>query len=85
MCDQKAISACILKIVEKDPFLRLEMRAKEDFNRHQFFFPQISNAYRLTWSETKHRNFFHRYLIEFYETNRMSHVPHLYDIIILLK
>ena len=26
-----AISAYILKIVEKDPFLRLQMRAKEDF------------------------------------------------------
>ena len=32
-----AISAYILKIVEKDPFLRLQMRAKEMFNRHQFF------------------------------------------------
>ena len=30
-----AISAYILKIVEKDPFLRLRMRTKEDFNRHQ--------------------------------------------------
>ena len=37
MCDKMAISACILKIVEKDPFLRLQMRAKEIFNRHQFF------------------------------------------------
>ena len=27
-----AISAYILKIVEKDPFLRLQMRAEEDFN-----------------------------------------------------
>ena len=33
-----AISAYILKIVEKDPFLRLQMRAKEMFNCHQFFF-----------------------------------------------
>ena len=24
----------------------------------------------------------HRYLIEFYETNQMSHISHLYDIII---
>ena len=32
-----AISAYILKIVEKDPFLRLQMRAKEMFNGHQFF------------------------------------------------
>ena len=39
MCDKMAISAYILKIVEKDPFLRLQMRAKEMFNSHQFFFP----------------------------------------------
>ena len=32
-----AIPAYILKIVEKDPFSRLQMRAKEDFNGHQFF------------------------------------------------
>ena len=38
MCDKMAISAYILKIVEKDPFLRLQMRAKEEFNRHQLFF-----------------------------------------------
>ena len=38
MCDKMAISAYILKIVEKDPFLRLKMRAKEMFNCHQFFF-----------------------------------------------
>ena len=37
MCDKMAISAYILKIVEKYPFLRLQMRAKEDFNRHQRF------------------------------------------------
>ena len=30
-----AISAYILKIVENDPFLRLQIRAKEIFNRHQ--------------------------------------------------
>ena len=29
--------------------------------------------------------FSHRHLIEFYETNRMSHVPHLYDVVNLLK
>ena len=34
MCDKMAISAYILKIVEKDPFLRLQIRAKEMFNRH---------------------------------------------------
>ena len=37
MCDKLAISAYILKIVEKGIFLRLQMRAKEMFNRHQFF------------------------------------------------
>ena len=37
MYDKIAISAYILKIVEKDPFLRLQMRAEEDFNRYQFF------------------------------------------------
>ena len=44
MCDKMAISAYILKIVEKDPFSRLQMRAKETFNRHQFFFPLTSNT-----------------------------------------
>ena len=42
MCDKMAISAYILKIVEKDPFLRLQMRAKEMFNSYHFFL-QISN------------------------------------------
>ena len=42
MCDKMAISAYNLKMVEKDPFLKLKMRAKEMSNRHQFF-PQISN------------------------------------------
>ena len=37
MCDKMAISAYILKIVGKVPFLTLQMRAKEMFNRHQFF------------------------------------------------
>ena len=36
MRDKMAISADILKIVEKDPFLRFQMRAKEDFNPRQF-------------------------------------------------
>ena len=35
--------------------------------------------------EQKIEIFSHRYLIEFYETNRTSHVPHLYDIVNLLK
>ena len=38
MCDKMAISAHILKIVENDPFLRLQMTTEEMFNRHQFFF-----------------------------------------------
>ena len=38
MCDKMAISAYILKIVKKDPFLRLQMIAEEMLNRHQFFF-----------------------------------------------
>ena len=38
MCDKMAISAYILKIVEKGPILRLQMRAKEMFNCHQSFF-----------------------------------------------
>ena len=33
MCDKMAISAYILKIVENDLSLRLQMRAKEMFNR----------------------------------------------------
>ena len=37
MCHKMAISAYILKIVEKDPFLSLQMRAKKMFNRHQVF------------------------------------------------
>ena len=37
MRDNMAISAYILKKVENGPFLRLQMRAKEDFNRHQFY------------------------------------------------
>ena len=35
-CDKMAISAYILKIAENDPFLRLQMRAKEMFNLSQF-------------------------------------------------
>ena len=34
MGDKMAISVYILKIVGKDPFLKLQMRAKKDFNRH---------------------------------------------------
>ena len=38
MRDKMGISAYILKMVEKDTILRLQMRGKEDFNRHQIFF-----------------------------------------------
>ena len=38
MCDKMEISAYILKLVKNDPFSRLQMSAKEMFNRHQFFF-----------------------------------------------
>ena len=31
------VDSAFLKIVEKDSFLRLQMRAKEMFNCHQFF------------------------------------------------
>ena len=41
-----AISAHILKIVENDPFLRLQMRAKEIFNRHQLFYTN-KQSYRI--------------------------------------
>ena len=34
MCDKMAIFFLIL---EKNPFLRLQMRAKENFDHHQFF------------------------------------------------
>ena len=36
MCDKTAISAYILKIVEKDPFSRLQMRAKERRSESMF-------------------------------------------------
>ena len=47
MCDKMVISVHILKIIENDPFLRLQMTAKEMFNCHQYFFPTISNTWRL--------------------------------------
>ena len=37
MCDKMAISAYILKIVENDPFLKVQTSTKETFNRHQFY------------------------------------------------
>ena len=41
MCDKMAISAYILKIVENDPFLTFQMRGKEIFNCHQFFYSDL--------------------------------------------
>ena len=38
MCDKRAIFTYIMKIEENDPLLRLQMRAIEMFNRHQFVF-----------------------------------------------
>ena len=38
MCDKMAISTFIMKITENDLFLKLQMRAIEMFNRHQFVF-----------------------------------------------
>ena len=38
MCDKMAISTYIMKIAENDPSLRLQMRAIEKFNRHQYIF-----------------------------------------------
>ena len=38
MYDKMAISTYLVKIAENDRFLRLQMRAIEMFNRHQFFF-----------------------------------------------
>ena len=37
MCDKMAISAHILKIVENDPFLKLQMTAKEMFSLFSYF------------------------------------------------
>ena len=44
----------------------------------------INNAFKVVRNK-KSKFFSHRNLIEFYETNRMSHVPHLYDVVNLLK
>ena len=47
MCDKMAIPAYILKIVENDPFLRLQMKAKTEKipNRHfKIFFPRENEA-----------------------------------------
>ena len=38
LCDKMAISAYILKIVEMDPFLMLQLRVKEDLSQFSHFF-----------------------------------------------
>ena len=60
MCDKMAISSDILKIVKKDPFLRLQMRAKEMFNRHQFFFSRNKQCVEIKrmQNETNQRSSF---------------------------
>ena len=59
MCDKVAISAYILTIVDKDPFLRLQMRAKEDFNRHQIFSTNVQYVLiKLTQNETNRWSIF---------------------------
>ena len=44
MCNKMTISAHILKVVENDPFLRLQMTAKEMFNRHHFLNPILDGV-----------------------------------------
>ena len=59
MCDKMAISAYILKIVENDPFLRLQMRVKEMLNCHQFL--STNKQYlkiKLTQNETNRCSIF---------------------------
>ena len=59
MCDKMAISAYILEIVENDPFLRHQLRTKEMFNRHQFFFTNKQYVkIKLMQNETKSVEYF---------------------------
>ena len=54
MWDKMAISAYILNIVEKSPFLGLQMKAEEDFDRHQLFYSRNKQCLKikLTQNET---------------------------------
>ena len=52
MRDKMANTEYILKKVEKDPFLSLQIKAKEDFNNPQFF-PQISNNVKIKLMENE--------------------------------
>ena len=42
MCDKMAFSVYVLKMVENDQFVRLQMRAKEMLNCRQFIFALTS-------------------------------------------
>ena len=46
MCDKMAISAYILKIVKKDPFLTLQMRTREMF---KLYFVEICQVLEKLW------------------------------------
>ena len=51
----------------------------------KFLFNLITSFKFKVVRNKKSKFFSHRYLIEFNETNRISHFPHLYDMVILLK
>ena len=55
----------------------MNMFGKKSLQNRKFILKVVRNK--------KSKFFSHRYLIEVYETNRMSHVPHLYDVVNLLK
>ena len=58
MCDKMAISAYILKVVENDPFSRLQTRAKEMFYRHLVEFKvQCFEGLLLRWQQIYHLTF----------------------------
>ena len=58
MHDKMVISAYILRIVEKDPFLRLQMRAEEDFDRHLFSTNKQYVKIKLMQNETNRGSIF---------------------------
>ena len=62
MCDKMAISAYVLKMVEKDPFLRLQRRAKEMFNHHQFF--STNNQYENIKMMQNETNLWNSFLVK---------------------
>ena len=59
-----AISAYILKLVEKDPFLRLQMRAKEMFNQRNYGF-LITKELNFGFQILDLKDHFSAYLITF--------------------